>query len=184
MTVADITIRIGGVFVSDSPALVRTTLGSCIAACLYDPVAQVGGMNHFMLPELTEYSSEGDLGRFGLHSMELLMGAMQRAGAQRARVVAKLFGGGHVLGTDPSELSVAARNVSFIERYVVEERIPVVAQDLGGFLPRRVHFYTESGRAMVKRLGSTAVQQVSVEERRARKAPLYPAESDVVLFDP
>jgi chemotaxis receptor (MCP) glutamine deamidase CheD len=184
MTSADIHIRIGGVYVSEQPAIIRTTLGSCIAACLYDPVARIGGMNHFMLPELSEYSSEGDLGRFGLHSMELLMGAMQRAGAHRARVVAKVFGGGHVLGTDPSELSVAARNVSFIERYVVEEKIPVVAQDLGGFLPRRVHFYTDTGKAMVKRLGSTAIKQVSVEEGRARKAPTHPTTSDVVLFDP
>jgi chemotaxis protein CheD len=184
MAIADISIRIGGVFVSEQPAIIRTTLGSCIAACLYDPVARVGGMNHFMLPEQTDFSSEADVGRFGLHAMELLMGAMQRAGAQRARVVAKVFGGGHVLGTDPSDLSVSARNVSFIERYVVEEKIPLVGQDLGGFLPRRVHFYSDSGKVMVKRLGNAAIQEVSTEERRARKAPLYGPSADVVMFDP
>jgi chemotaxis protein CheD len=183
MIPVDITIRIGGVTVSESPAIIRTTLGSCIAACLYDPVARVGGMNHFMLPVQVEHSSEGEAGRFGLHAMELLMGALQRIGAQRARVVAKIFGGGHVLGTDPSELSVAARNVEFIERYVREERIPVVAQDLGGYLPRRVHFYTDTGKVMVKRLGPTATREVTTEERRARSSLVAKSIGDVTLFD-
>ena len=37
--------------VAEPDVVVSTLLGSCVAACLYDPVAKVGGMNHFLLGE-------------------------------------------------------------------------------------------------------------------------------------
>jgi chemotaxis protein CheD len=183
MNLLDVTLRIGGVFATERPAIIRTTLGSCIAVCLYDPVAQVGGMNHYMLPSQADSASEADPTRYGLQAMEVLWVAMQHAGARRDRVVAKVFGGGHVLNTGVSESSVPVRNIAFIEEYIREERIPVVAQDLGGFLPRRVHYYTQTGKVLVKRLGERALNEVTREEQMSVGQVRASVSADVTLFD-
>src|SRR5580658_1868975 len=88
-------IHIGEIFASREPAVVRTVLGSCIAVCLRDPVAGVGGMNHFLLP----YGGHNELAsaRYGIHAMELLINDCMKVGADRAKLEAKVFGGGHVL---------------------------------------------------------------------------------------
>ncbi|MET0344339.1 MAG: chemotaxis protein CheD [Polyangiales bacterium] len=177
------TLRIGGVYASDKPdAVIRTVLGSCIAACLFDPVSRVGGMNHFMLPCADERDTE-DLTRFGAHAMEVLIGAIQRLGGARPRLKAKLFGGGHVLNTAPSLRSVAARNIAFIEHYMHEEGIEVMSQDLGGYLARRVHFYPHSGKAMVKRLGEAALRELQLEETQVARLPTPLLDSEITLFD-
>lgn len=185
MSAIDVTLRIGGVFATDREAVIRTVLGSCIAVCLFDPVSRVGGMNHFMLPSLDEpsTSSSGDATRYGVHAMEVLIGSIQRLGGRRDRLLAKLFGGGHVLQTAPSQRSVPARNIAFIERYVRDENITVVSQDLGGYLARRVHFYPHTGKVLVKRMGEGAIRELQIEERQMER--LAPAElsGDITLFE-
>jgi chemotaxis protein CheD len=180
---AEITIYIGGLHISREPALIKTVLGSCIAVCLHDPEAHVGGMNHFMLPAPSEQRQVAQPSRFGVHAMELLIGGLQRLGGDRRRLRAKLFGGGHVLGTAESERSVPRRNIDFILRYMEIEGIPVVSQDLGGYQARRVHYYTESGKVFVKRLGQAAIQHVSQPERAAARRPETGAYGPVILFE-
>lgn len=77
---AQVSIHIGGVFATREPTVIKTLLGSCIAACLRDPEAGVGGMNHFMLPAALNGNAEDNLSRFGLHAMELLIGEIQKLG--------------------------------------------------------------------------------------------------------
>ncbi|HEY6878677.1 MAG TPA: chemotaxis protein CheD [Polyangiales bacterium] len=183
MTAIDVTIRIGGVFASDRPAVVRTVLGSCVAACLYDPVSRVGGMNHFMLPSSDDVLRADDPARYGLQAMELLLGQMQRLGARRSRLIAKIFGGGHVLATASSDRSVAARNVEFIRSYAREEKLQIASQDLGGSAPRAVHFYTNTGKALVKQLSKNAVPEIVLNERAVGQRGSIPMESAITLFD-
>src|SRR5450756_2861267 len=76
----------GEYYVDNEELLVMTTLGSCIAACLYDRQARIGGMNHFMLPE-----GSGDSGRYGSYAMELLINEMMKRGATRMTMEAKVF---------------------------------------------------------------------------------------------
>jgi chemotaxis protein CheD len=150
-------IHIGGVFASHEPSVVRTVLGSCISACLFDPVARVGGMNHFMLPD-----GNGDemlSTRYGVHSMEVLINACMNAGADRRFMQAKIFGGGHVLRIAMSASSVPQRNIQFIRRFLIDEDIPIVAHDLGGKSAREVMFFTDTGRTLMKRLGDNASKQ-------------------------
>lgn len=185
MTAAvDVTLRIGGVFASDRPAVVRTVLGSCVAVCLYDPVSRVGGMNHYMLPSSDDVLHREDSGRYGLQAMEVLLGSMQKMGARRDRLIAKLFGGGHVLTQlEPNAASVPLRNIEFIKRYAEEERLQIVSQDLGGQQARAVHFYTHTGKALVKRLGDALVGEVVATERRLVVRGSIPMNSDITLFD-
>ncbi len=176
MTRREVSIHIGGVEASKEPTLIRTVLGSCISACLWDPVARIGGMNHFLLPS-PGAGSDYDPARFGIHAMDLLIGAMQRLGGARGRLQAKLFGGGHVLRELRLLRSVPEKNIAFIRRFVVEEGIPVVAEDLGGDHPRQLQFCTDSGQAFVKTLGDRAL--IHLPLRRTPK-PQY---GEITLFD-
>ncbi len=180
----EVVIYIGGVFASRDGAVVRTLLGSCIATCLWDPRSGVGGMNHFLLPEPTNGDGQGDLSRFGIHAMELLIGKIQRLGGDRRTVQAKVFGGGHVLQMKETGVGVPERNIRFIRQFMADENIPVVAEDVGGTAARQVVFHTQSGKALLKRLPSTQFPQLEVERAHQREAARIQAKNgDVTLFD-
>lgn len=153
----------GEYFVYDQDILIMTTLGSCIAACLWDRDRRLGGMNHFMLPDA------GDGARYGLYAMELLINELMKRGATRSSLEAKVFGGGAVLG-NMSTLNVGERNTRFVLDYLKTERIPVISQDVMDVYPRKVCFEPASGRAKVKRLAPTAIgEQLLAQERAAAK---------------
>ena len=115
--------------VSDDPQTVLTTLlGSCVAACIRDPVARVGGMNHFLLPG-SEVGSQKESESFGVHLMELLLNGLMRQGAQRDRLEAKVFGGARMM----SGLSdIGRKNAEFAQRFLAYEGVKVISGDTGG----------------------------------------------------
>jgi len=158
-----ITIHIGGLRASRQPLILDTVLGSCIAACLYDPVEGVGGMNHFMLPEGADPDNPTSA-RYGVNAMELLISELMKLGGQRRRFQAKIFGGGHVLKIRESLDGVPQRNIEFVRRFLEFEQVPVVKEDVGGYQPRRVLFNTNSGKVFLKYLGSNEAEQTAQEE--------------------
>ncbi len=175
-------IQAGGIFVSSDPAVVKTVLGSCVAACLFDPVARVGGMNHFMLPDGS--SDSGAPTRYGVHAMELLINGIMQKGGSRFRLKAKVFGASRVLLLNTDSLAVPARNIAFVRQFLVTERIPAVAQQLGGNRPLDVTFETHTGNARVRAFGwGTLVREVVQRERRyQQQLSEEPPESVVTLF--
>jgi len=168
--------------VSDEPLALVTLLGSCVAACLYDPLLRIGGMNHFMLPDGDGGTGDGDgSARYGAHAMELLVNDLLKRGARRARLLAKVFGGGNVLRgfQDP----IGSRNARFVLDYLGAERIPVVAQDLGDIHPRKVAFFVQTGRTLVRRLPATRERELADVERAYReRLARAPASGSVELF--
>lgn len=163
---ADLTrmsIHIGGLHASRKPLLLDTVLGSCIAACLYDPVLGMGGMNHFMLPEGSDPGDPTST-RYGVNAMELLISDLMKIGADRRRFQAKVFGGGHVLNIRESLDGVPQRNIDFVKKFLEAEQIPVVREDLGGFQPRRVLFQTHTGKVFMKYLGNNEAERTAQEE--------------------
>ena len=153
----------GEYFVHDEDLPIMTTLGSCIAACLWDRHAGVGGMNHFMLPE-----GSGDSGRYGSYAMELLINEMMKRGASRATMEAKVFGGGQVI-SGMTTMNIGERNTSFVLDYLKTERIPVLSRDVLDVYPRKVCFLPASGKAMVKRLSAARPEALIAQERAAAK---------------
>lgn len=141
--------------------LVMTTLGSCIAACLWDRQARVGGMNHFMLPD-----GAGDSGRYGSFAMELLINELMKRGASRLTLEAKIFGGGAVI-SGMNSINVGERNTKFVLDFLATERIPVVSKDVMDVYPRKVCFLPASGKAMVKRLAPTNAEALVAQDRAA-----------------
>lgn len=172
----------GEFFVHDEDILIMTTLGSCIAACLWDRDRRVGGINHFLLPEAGGPGDAGDSGRYGAFAMDLLIGELVKRGATRSSMEAKVFGGGAVI-SGMNTINVGERNTAFVLDYLRTERITVVSKDVEGIHPRKVCFLPASGRAMVKRLASANTEAMAAQERAAasRAAPVASAGS-VDLF--
>ena len=154
--------------VSQDPNVIYTTiLGSCVATCIWDPLARVGGMNHFLLPG--EREGCGDSMRYGVNSMELLINGLLQNGAARSRLQAKLFGGAHVI----KNLSdVGAQNAEFATRFLNDEGIVCVAKSLGGNRARRVRFWPTDGRAGQMLLESTSPEVMIAERARVVPAPV------------
>jgi chemotaxis protein CheD len=151
----------GEYYVDNEDILIMTTLGSCIAACLWDRQARIGGMNHFMLPD-----GAGDSGRYGTFAMELLINEMMKRGASRLTMEAKIFGGGAVI-SGMNTINVGERNTQFVTEFLGTERIPIVSRDVLDVYPRKVCFLPASGKAMVKRLASTNTEALVAQERMA-----------------
>jgi chemotaxis protein CheD len=129
---------------SDPTVVISTLLGSCVAACIRDPVAGVGGVNHFLLPGGRGGIQSGDAMRHGVHAMELLVNALLRQGARRDRLEAKLFGGANLMNglTD-----IGSLNALFAEAFLEREGIAHVGGSLRGGRGRRIQFWPVSGRA-------------------------------------
>lgn len=155
----------GEYYVSADDLVVMTVLGSCIAACIWDPRARVGGMNHFMLPEGGSDSG----GRYGSYAMELLINELMKQGARRETMQAKVFGGGAVMSSFTT-MNVGERNTKFVLDYLQTERIAVVSKDVLDVHPRKVCFFPATGKAMVKRLASSNTDALETQERKGNAA--------------
>jgi chemotaxis protein CheD len=135
----------GEQYVTDDPEVVLTTiLGSCVAACLRDPVAGIGGMNHFLLPGVDPSKGDADSVRYGVHAMELLVNALLSQGARRERMEGKLFGGARLISglTDVGEM-----NATFAEGFMRREGLSNAGGSLRGDAGRRIQYWPVSGRA-------------------------------------
>jgi chemotaxis protein CheD len=124
---------------------ITTLLGSCVAACINDPIARVGGMNHFLLPG--EDTASPLVARHGVHLMELLINGLLKKGAVRPRLEAKLFGGARTM-RGLGDFGLA--NSRFAQEFLRREGIPIVGGSLGGETGRRIQFWPATGRARQK----------------------------------
>jgi chemotaxis protein CheD len=164
--------------------VICTTLGSCVSACIRDPKAGIGGMNHFMLPLKDGHSSDDWLDqatRYGSYAMEHLINEIMKAGGNRNNLEMKVTGGARVIQTMSNV--VGQRNIDFVLNYAELEGIEVISQDLGDIYPRKVMYYPSSGRLRVKKLRSlhndTLIQR---EEMYVHELETEPVAGDVELF--
>jgi chemotaxis protein CheD len=141
----------GTLTVSATPLAVSTILGSCVGVCLFDAARGVGGMNHFLLPGSA--GSARPTVRFGDLAMERLLAEVLRAGARRAGLAARVYGGACVLAAvrgpgDP----LGDRNVAAALRFLEDARIPVLERGTGGRRGRRIVFHTWDGAAEAREI--------------------------------
>ena len=168
--------------VSDQGMLLVTVLGSCVAACIRDVDSGVGGMNHFMLPDDGGHDVLGSSARYGTYAMEVLINHLFKMGARRNRLEAKVFGGGAVLASLSSS-NIGARNAEFVLDYLKTEKIPVVAKDLLDSYPRKVYYFPETGRVLVKKLHRVHNETLFSRERDYKdRLSGTRVEGDVELF--
>lgn len=151
-----------------------TLLGSCVAVCLFDPQLKIGGINHFMLPNIGR-SKHGDVDSLlsGNFAMEALLNALLTRGAKKPRLQAKAFGGGTIIDADAGSLTIGMRNASFTKEWLAREGIPLLSSDFLGPWSRKVLFLPFNGEAFCKRLvTSMATATVIDREEKAYAATL------------
>lgn len=169
----------------DPEEVLVTVLGSCVSACIRDPYTQIGGMNHFMLVANKAgsggaWGGEVESARFGNFAMEKLINGMLKRGCQRERMEIKVFGGANVTNT---RNEIGTDNAAFVLRYLEAEGLRCVAQDLGGFHPRRILYFPMTGK-VVRRLLTGRDQDSALREETSYASTLAtrkPA-TDVQLF--
>jgi chemotaxis protein CheD len=162
--------------------MIATILGSCVSACIRDPYAGVGGMNHFLLPTSNEEmdNTHSDAARYGLFAMENLINAILKAGARKDRLEIKVFGGGNVIN---NSAQIGSKNAKFIRDFLKKEGYRIASEDLEGEYPRRVHYYPSTGKVLMRLLRRKEDMVVLEEEDRYKKAIITnPIESNIELF--
>jgi chemotaxis protein CheD len=176
----------GEFFVSVDPMIVYTVLGSCVSACIRDPVVGVGGMNHFMLPAPKEHQSGdawgGESTRYGSYAMESLINEILKRGGLRHRLEVKLFGGGKIY---EGNIDIGANNVAWVLDYLKTEGFQAEKSDVGDVYPRKLYYFTDSGRVLMKKIervkNRTILERESVYAERIKQREQQPVE-DVTLF--
>ena len=158
-----------GAWSVDTEKPLSTLLGSCVAVCLFDPALKIGGINHFMLPEMGR-SKYGDVDSLlsGNFAMEALLNALLGRGARKPRLQAKAFGGGTIIDSDASAPNIGMRNASFAKEWLQREGIPLLSSDFLGPWSRKIIFLPFNGEAFCKRLVTNmATASVIAREERS-----------------
>lgn len=173
----------GDCYVTDKPGqMIVTILGSCVAACMRDPVLKIGGMNHFLLPDTTDADvrSNGESARYGAYAMEQLVNGIIKLGGVKSRLEVKVFGGGNVIN---NSAMIGSRNVSFVRDFLKNEGLKIVSEDLGDTYPRRLRYYPDTGKVMLMKLRRKEDMEVVNEEQSfATTLKAKPVEGDIELF--
>ncbi|HRD68097.1 MAG TPA: chemoreceptor glutamine deamidase CheD [Candidatus Competibacter sp.] len=168
-------ILAGEYYVTHCQEMITTVLGSCVSVCVRDKIANIGGMNHFMLPE--ENRSNGGNGgngghrglsadaAYGSYAMERLINCILKYGGRRENLEVKVFGGGRIIGgiTD-----VGLQNIAFVRSYLRTEGLSVAAEDVGGDLPRRMAYLPATGKVLVKKLRNIRNETIVKQETTYR----------------
>ncbi|MBI5055752.1 MAG: chemotaxis protein CheD [Nitrospirae bacterium] len=190
-----IRIKPGEYLASRQSVIISTVLGSCVAACLYDPVQKVIGMNHFLLSNrryarnMPYYVTEA--GRYGIHAMEILINEMLKLGARRENLRAKAFGGASLFqpsGEAGNFFCVGEVNSKFIREFLETEGVPLVTSDLGGDRGRAIHFHYDDFSVYVRKIQKTVNKKLGLKEKQFWQRSMEiqeqkAVESDIWLSD-
>lgn len=127
---------------SDEAAELSTILGSCVGVALYDYKLRRGALNHYLLPELPP--GEAASTRYGDIAMATILDAMLKGGSEKKSLQAKVYGGGSVLSGVTIGDGIGNRNVALALKFLEDNRIPVIEQNVGGLKGRKISFSTET----------------------------------------
>ena len=183
-----ISIHPGEFYVTAGNEIISTVLGSCVAVAMFDRAKRVGGLNHFMLPASFDQSHmyTSNSGKYGMYAMELLINGLLKAGANRANLRAKVFGGGSVLRVRPGNngRTIPQSNIEFAMAFLRTEGIPVESSDTGGVNGRKILYFAQDHSVKLKRLGSRGITEVTREEEEylATLQTRRPKSSEVELL--
>jgi chemotaxis protein CheD len=177
----------GEFYVTTHQELITTVLGSCVSACIRDPIFGIGGMNHFMLPLEGDHSSNSwkNAGnsaatRYGNVAMELLINNILKHGGNRSNLEVKVFGGGRILA---QMTDIGRRNIEFVHEYLRIEGFTIKAENLGDTTPRKIIYDPISGKVNMKKLRSLHNETIiNREQDYLRDLEQQPTEGEIDLF--
>jgi chemotaxis protein CheD len=161
--------------------MLATILGSCVSVCMRDPVTGIGGMNHFLLPgDENTVTQNSDAARYGVFAMESLINGILKAGGRKDRLETKVFGGGNVIN---NSAKIGSKNAAFIREFLKREGFRIASADLEGDHPRRIHYFPETGKVMMRKLRRRDDMKIIAEEAQYTKTiNTQPVEGEIDLF--
>lgn len=153
-----IVIGISDLRISRAPDLLVTyALGSCVGTMLYDEYSRVGGLAHIMLPDSRQIKHEGSVNRMKFADTALidLLEQMERLGAGRSHIRAKIVGGANMFKALNAAApgSIGGKNVLSVKRVLSDLGIPIIGEDTGKDYGRTVFFELDTGDVHVQSLG-------------------------------
>jgi chemotaxis protein CheD len=162
----------GELYVTTQNEIIVTVLGSCVSACVRDPVFGIGGMNHFMLPlqggdGSWEKKGLGLATRYGNYAMEHLLNEILKNGGMRKNLEIKVFGGGKILA---QMTDIGDKNIQFVLEYIKTEGLKLLSHDLGDIYPRKVQYHPKRGKVRIKKLRSLHNDTITAREREYMRA--------------
>ena len=180
----------GEFYVSAQGEMIATVLGSCVAACIRDKKLGIGGMNHFMLPQPSEHSSEvwgtnpaAQESRYGNWAMEYLINEILKRGGRRENLEIKLFGGGQMIA---SMSDIGQRNILFVYNYLQNEGLPIASADVGGVYARKVLYFPDTGSVKMRRISNvkndTLVKRETEYRSKVKMEDIEQGDSGIDLF--
>ncbi len=180
----------GELYVSTQGEMIATVLGSCVSACIRDKKLGVGGMNHFMLPEQSEHSSDvwgsnpvTQNSRYGTWAMEFLINEILKRGGQRKNLEVKLFGGGQMIA---SMSDIGQRNILFVYNYLHNEGLEIVKADVGDVYARKVLYFPDTGSVKMRRISNvkndTLMKRETEYSRKVKMEDMEQGDSGIDLF--
>lgn len=181
----------GEFYISTHGEMICTVLGSCISACIRDKVKGIGGMNHFMLPQENEFSSDNwgsnpvtSASRYGNWAMEYLINGILKRGGKKENLEVKVFGGGQMMA---SMTDIGQKNILFIYQYLSSEGLKMEAADVGDIYARKVLYFPDTGSVKVRRIKNVKNDTIMRREEEYKKhvvqdKPAASSGGDVELF--
>lgn len=154
--------------------IIATVLGSCISVCIKDRRIGIAGMNHFMLPGdvRSEEMFLSSSAKYGMFAMEQLINEMIKNKGSKKDFQAKVFGGGHVLNFRKTDGNVPESNIAFVRAFLQMEQIEILNEDVGGYAGRKILFFPDTGKVLLKRLETTVDSKI-IEAEQSYKTRLF-----------
>jgi len=162
-------IHIGEFHASSRPTVISTLLGSCVAVCLYDPIKQIGGMNHILMPGKADMKHFDMAARYGINAMELLINRIMNLGGNRRNLAAKVFGGAKTIAVISDDMSMGKKNIEFVKEFLKKESIKIISQDISGRRSRKIWFHTDTAEVFLRRGKPSIYNEVFDMEKQVQK---------------
>jgi chemotaxis protein CheD len=176
----------GEYYVTVEDEMIVTVLGSCVSACIRDPIRGIGGMNHFMLPagqcddDRWQRGGMDAAARYGNYAMELLINTILKYGGHRAHLEVKIVGGGRILR---QMTDIGQRNIAFVREYLRTEGLQVLAEDVGDIHPRKVYYLPSLGKVRMQKLRALHNDTILHREKAyMHSLAQQPVHGDIELF--
>jgi len=143
-----------GVCQDQQAGLITYSLGSCIGVTVYDPVAKVGGLLHYMLPEsqIDPQKALKNPFMFADTGIPLLFKEAYRFGAAKNRIIVKVAGGSQILD-DSGFFNIGKRNYMALRKILWKNNVLIQAEDVGGQVSRTVRLDLATGKVWLKYSG-------------------------------
>jgi chemotaxis protein CheD len=159
----NIVVGIGDGCVSADPETVLITyaLGSCVGLAIYDPVAHVAGLLHFMLPCTPAEVSES--GRspwmYADSGIPMLFHEAYEHGAQKSRLRVRAAGGAHIMD-ETGVFNIGQRNCVALRKILWKAGVMLTADDTGGTVARTMRIEIATGRVLLRSPGDSAEKEL------------------------